>query len=39
MVRQGLSGLEWAHAGTALLLWMVLPLAIGWWRVMRRDVG
>jgi ABC-2 type transport system permease protein len=39
MVRQPLSGLEWAHAGTSLLLWMVLPLAVGWWRVMRRDVG
>ncbi|MFZ0387288.1 MAG: hypothetical protein WAL22_16625 [Solirubrobacteraceae bacterium] len=39
MVRQPLSSLEWAHAGTSLLLWMVLPLAVGWWRVMRRDVG
>jgi ABC-2 type transport system permease protein len=39
MVRNSLSALDWAHAGTTLLLWMVLPLAIGWWRVMRRDVG
>jgi ABC-2 type transport system permease protein len=39
MLRHSLSGLEWAHAGTTLALWMVLPLAIGWWRVMRRDVG
>jgi ABC-2 type transport system permease protein len=39
MVRHSLSALDWAHAGTTLALWMVLPLAIGWWRVMRRDVG
>jgi ABC-2 type transport system permease protein len=39
MVRHSLSALEWAHAGTTLALWMALPLAIGWWRVMHRDVG
>jgi ABC-2 type transport system permease protein len=39
MVRHSLSALEWAHAGTTLALWMVVPLAIGWWRVMRRDVS
>jgi ABC-2 type transport system permease protein len=39
MTRHALSSLDWAHAGTTLALWMVLPLAIGWWRVMRRDVG
>jgi ABC-2 type transport system permease protein len=39
MVRHSLSALEWAHAGTTLAAWMALPLAIGWWRVMRRDVG
>jgi ABC-type transport system involved in multi-copper enzyme maturation permease subunit len=39
MIRNSLSGLGWAHAAATLAVWMVLPLAIGWWRVMRRDVG
>lgn len=39
MIRHSLSALEWAQAGTTLVVWMVLPLAVGWWRVMRRDVG
>ena len=29
---------QWAHAGTALALWMALPLAIGVWRVCSREV-
>lgn len=33
-----LSGTEWARAATTLLLWMVLPLAIGWWRVRQEEV-
>jgi ABC-2 type transport system permease protein len=39
MVRGALSATDWAQAGTTLALWMVLPLVIGWYRVMRRDVG
>jgi ABC-2 type transport system permease protein len=39
MVRHGLGATDWLQAGATLALWMVLPLAIGWWRVMRRDVG
>jgi ABC-2 type transport system permease protein len=34
-----LSGHEWAQVLVALLLWMVLPLAIGLWRVTRRDLS
>jgi len=30
---------QWAHAGTALALWMALPLAIGIWRVTRREIA
>jgi ABC-2 type transport system permease protein len=30
---------DWAHAGTTLALWMVLPLAVGVWRSARRDVN
>jgi ABC-2 type transport system permease protein len=39
MIRHSLSATGWLHAAATLALWMVLPLAIGWWRVMRRDVG
>jgi ABC-2 type transport system permease protein len=34
-----LSGTEWARAGTTLALWMVLPLAIGLWRILRDEVA
>jgi ABC-2 type transport system permease protein len=30
---------QWAHAATALALWMLLPLAIGTWRITRREVA
>ena len=36
--RHALSATQWAHAGTSLALWMALPLAIGWWRIRRRDI-
>jgi ABC-2 type transport system permease protein len=34
-----LSSTEWARAGTTLALWMVLPLAIGLWRILRDEIG
>ena len=34
-----LSATQWAHAGTALALWMLLPLVIGTWRITRREVA
>ena len=34
-----LSATQWAHVGTALVLWMLLPLAIGTWRIMRSEVA
>jgi ABC-2 type transport system permease protein len=34
-----MSTTEWARAGTTLALWMVLPLAIGLWRILRDEVG
>jgi ABC-2 type transport system permease protein len=34
-----LSGTQWAHAGTALALWMLLPLLIGILRITRREVA
>jgi ABC-2 type transport system permease protein len=33
------SATQWAHAGTALALWMLLPLLIGIWRIKRREVA
>ena len=34
-----LSSTQWAQAGTALALWMLLPLVIGTWRITRREVA
>lgn len=34
-----LSGQEWGQILTTLLLWMVLPLAIGTWRIATRDLN
>jgi hypothetical protein len=33
-----LSATQWAHAGTALALWVALPLLIGAYRITRREV-
>jgi ABC-2 type transport system permease protein len=34
-----LTGTQWAHVGTALAVWMVLPLLVGTWRITRRGVA
>ena len=34
-----ISPTQWAHAGTSLVIWMVLPLLIGTWRFSRREVS
>jgi ABC-type dipeptide/oligopeptide/nickel transport system permease component len=34
-----LSGAQWAHAGTALAIWMALPLLIGTYRITRREIA
>ncbi|MGH2761274.1 MAG: ABC transporter permease [Thermoleophilaceae bacterium] len=38
MLREVLSTTQWAQAGTALALWMLLPLLIGTWRITRREL-
>jgi hypothetical protein len=38
MPQEIMSTTQWAHAGTALALWMLLPLLIGTWRITRREV-
>jgi ABC-2 type transport system permease protein len=32
------SATQWAQVGTSLVIWMVLPLLIGAWRITRREV-
>jgi ABC-type transport system involved in multi-copper enzyme maturation permease subunit len=34
-----LSGTQWARVGTALAVWMLVPLVIGTWRITRRPVS
>ena len=34
-----LSATEWAHLGTTLSVWMLLPLVIGLWRIRRSEVA
>ena len=34
-----LSGTQWAQVGTALAVWMLVPLMIGIWRITRREVS
>jgi ABC-2 type transport system permease protein len=38
MTEHLMSGLEWAHAGTTLALWMLLPLVVGLWRIQRGEI-
>jgi len=37
--KEVLTATQWAHAGTALALWMLLPLLIGIWRITRQEVA
>jgi ABC-type transport system involved in multi-copper enzyme maturation permease subunit len=39
MTEHLMSATEWARAGTTLALWLVLPLAIGVWRISRSEVS
>jgi hypothetical protein len=38
MHRQVMSSTQWAHAGTALAIWMLLPLLIGAYRITHQEV-
>jgi ABC-2 type transport system permease protein len=39
MPQEVMTTTQWAHAGTALALWMLLPLLAGIWRITRREVA
>jgi len=39
MPQEVMSSTQWAHAGTALAIWMLLPLVAGTWRITRREVA
>ena len=38
MHEEVMSGTQWAPAGTALVIWMLVPPLIGVWRVTRREL-
>jgi hypothetical protein len=38
LLEETLSATQWARLGTSLALWLLLPLAVGAWRVLRADV-
>jgi hypothetical protein len=38
MTAEVLSPTQWAHTGTSLVIWMVLPLLIGARRITRYEV-
>jgi ABC-2 type transport system permease protein len=39
MPQEVMNTTQWAHAATALALWMLLPLLIGTWRITRREIA
>src|SRR5436190_21419640 len=39
MTADVMSATQWAHAGTSLAIWMVLPLLLGAWRITRREIA
>jgi ABC-2 type transport system permease protein len=39
LVRHALSGTSWLHVLATVAVWMAVPMAIGTWRLLRRDVG
>lgn len=38
LVEEPLSGTGWARLGTSVALWTLLPIVLGFWRVLRSDV-
>ena len=38
LTNEWVSGEQWAQFGSATALWVLLPLAVGCWRVARKEV-
>jgi len=38
LLEEMLSATQWARVATSLALWLVVPIALGFWRVLRSDV-
>ncbi|MEZ5093740.1 ABC transporter permease [Nocardioides sp.] len=38
LVDGGVSGSDWAHLAVAGVIWLVLPLVVGLWRVLRAEI-
>jgi ABC-2 type transport system permease protein len=38
MTEHALNSTEWAQFGASMALWMLLPLAIGLWRIARGEI-
>ena len=38
LLDHALSATEWARLGVSLVLWLAVPMALGFWRVARSDV-
>lgn len=36
--QSGMTGTQWAHLVTSFLIWVALPLLIGFWRIQRTEV-
>jgi ABC-type transport system involved in multi-copper enzyme maturation permease subunit len=34
-----MTGAQWQHLGVSCLVWMVLPMLAGWWRLRRREIS
>lgn len=38
LVDASMTGQDWSHFAVSGVIWLVVPLAIGWWRVLRAEV-
>jgi hypothetical protein len=39
MADRVMTATEWAHVASALALWMVVPLLVGAWRIVRSELA
>jgi ABC-2 type transport system permease protein len=39
LVNEAMGATEWAHAGTTLAVWVVLPILVGLWRITHSEVN